>query len=195
MGLGVTAGALMAARGESPEFGRRLYLAGIAIVAAGMAACALAPVLAVAVVAFGVIGVGNGIALTSENVLLQQLIPDAIKGRVFGLKAAMISGAFLVSYVCGGLLVAAVGTRATFARDRGRLARRLPDRARRARHRSAHGARHRSCLTSCQFGMASCQVGQRSARSRPCPSPTRTPSPATGKGRLGRSPVSPICTG
>ncbi|MDA0158959.1 MFS transporter [Solirubrobacter ginsenosidimutans] len=114
MGLGVTGGALLAARGESPEIGRRLYLGGIAIVGVGMAACALAPVLAVAVGAFFVIGIGNGIALTSENVLLQQLIPDEIKGRVFGLKGAMISGAFLVSYCGGGLLVAAVGTRATF---------------------------------------------------------------------------------
>jgi MFS family permease len=115
MGLGVFTGSLLAARGESPELGRRLYLAGIALCAAGMAVCAVAPVLAVAVVAFLVIGLGNGIALVSEGVLLQQVIPDEIKGRVFGLKAAMISGAFLVAYFGGGLLVAAIGPRGTFA--------------------------------------------------------------------------------
>ena len=115
MGLGVTTGSLLAARGDSPERGRRLYLSGIALCAAGMAACAVAPVLAIAVVAFLFIGLGNGIALVSEGVLLQQVIPDAIKGRVFGLKAAMISGAFLIAYFGGGLLVAALGARGTFA--------------------------------------------------------------------------------
>ncbi len=115
MSVGIFAGSLLAARGESPELGRRLYLGGIALCAAGMAACALAPVLAVAVVAFVVIGLGNGLALVSEGVLIQQVIPDEIKGRVFGLKSAMISGAFLVAYFGGGLLVAAIGPRGTFA--------------------------------------------------------------------------------
>jgi MFS family permease len=115
MGLGVTVGSLLAARGESPERGRRLYLSGIALCAAGMAVCAVAPVLVVAVGAFLFIGLGNGIALVSEGVLLQQVIPDEIKGRVFGLKAAMISGAFLVAYFGGGLLTAAIGARGTFA--------------------------------------------------------------------------------
>ena len=78
-----------------------------------MAACALAPVLAVAVVAFMVIGLGNGLALVSEGVLIGG--PDEIKGRVFGLKSAMISGAFLVAYFGGGLLVAGIGARGTFA--------------------------------------------------------------------------------
>ena len=34
---------------------------------------------------------------------------------MFGLKAAMISGAFLVAYFGGGLLVAVLGARGTFA--------------------------------------------------------------------------------
>ena len=34
---------------------------------------------------------------------------------MFGLKSAMISGAFLVAYFGGGLLVAAIGARGTFA--------------------------------------------------------------------------------
>jgi MFS family permease len=115
MSIGIFAGSLLAARGENPDLGRRLYLGGIALCAAGMAACAVAPVLAVAVVAFMVIGLGNGLALVSEGVLIQQVIPDEIKGRVFGLKSAMISGAFLVAYFGGGLLVAGMGARGTFA--------------------------------------------------------------------------------
>ena len=115
MSIGIFIGSLVAARGENPALGRRLYVAGIGICAAGMAACALAPVLTVAILAFLVIGFGNGLALVSEGVLLQQVIPDDIKGRVFGMKSAMISGAFLVAYLGGGLLVAGIGARATFA--------------------------------------------------------------------------------
>jgi MFS family permease len=114
MGVGITAGSLLAGRGDSPVTGRRLYLGGIALCAAGMAACAVAPGFGVALVAFLAMGVGNGLALVSENVLLQQVIPDDIKGRVFGLKGSLISSAFLVAYFGGGLVLAAIGPRATF---------------------------------------------------------------------------------
>jgi MFS family permease len=79
-----------------------------------MAGCALAGTVWIALIGFLIMGLGNGAALVSENVILQQLIPEGIKGRVFGLKSAMIAGAFLTSYVAGGLLVNAVGPRATF---------------------------------------------------------------------------------
>jgi MFS family permease len=115
MSIGIFCGSLLAARGENPVVGRRLYLGGIALCGIGMAACAVAPVLSVAVLAFVVIGLGNGMALVSEGVLIQQVIPDEIRGRVFGLKSAMISGAFLVAYFGGGLLVNGIGTRGTFA--------------------------------------------------------------------------------
>jgi MFS family permease len=115
MGIGITGGSLLAGRAGDTGAGRRLYLAGIALCAAGMAACALAPAVAVALVAFLAMGVGNGLALVSENVLLQQVIPADLKGRVFGLKGALISAAFLVAYFGGALLLEAVGPRATFA--------------------------------------------------------------------------------
>jgi MFS family permease len=114
MGVGVTAGSLIAGRRDHCATGPRLYLAGIALCAAGMAGCALAPNLGIALIAFLAMGLGNGIALVSENIILQQVIPGDIKGRVFGLKASLISSAFLVSYVGGGVLVNAIGPRATF---------------------------------------------------------------------------------
>jgi MFS family permease len=114
MAFGFTAGSLIAGRSGSPSAGRRLYLGGIGACAAGMAGCALAATVPMAFIAFLAIGLGNGIALVSENVILQQLIPHGIKGRVFGLKSAMIAGGFLTSYVAGGLVVDAIGPRATF---------------------------------------------------------------------------------
>jgi MFS family permease len=114
MGSGITIGSVFAGRGGDPAAGRRQYLGGIALCAAGMAGCALATSVPMALVAFLVLGLGNGLALVSENVLLQQVVPDEIKGRVFGMKGSMISGAFLVAYFGGGLLLAATGPRTMF---------------------------------------------------------------------------------
>ena len=114
MGAGITIGSVVAGRGGDQASGRRRYLGGIALCAAGMAGCAVAPSVPVVLVAFLLLGVGNGLALVSENVLLQQVVPDAIKGRVFGLKSTLISSAFLVAYFGGGLLLAATGPRTMF---------------------------------------------------------------------------------
>ncbi|HEX8085170.1 MAG TPA: hypothetical protein VF529_12840 [Solirubrobacteraceae bacterium] len=67
-------------------------------------ACAVVPSWPVALVTFALLGLGNGLVLVAENVLLQHVVPDAVKGRVFGFKGSLISTSF-----------AAAGTRTTFA--------------------------------------------------------------------------------
>ena len=111
MGLGITVGSLLAGSVEGPDRSRRAYLAGLLTCALAMAACALAPSWWVALAAFAALGLGNGLALVSENVLLQHVIPDDLKGRVFGMKGAFIASAFLLAYFGGGILVAAAGPR------------------------------------------------------------------------------------
>ena len=113
MGLGITAGSLLAGRGTE-ETAARHYLAGLVLCGVACGACALAPAFGVALAAFAALGIGNGLALVSENVLLQQLIPAEVKGRVFGLKGSLIAAAFAVAYFGGGALAAAVGARAVF---------------------------------------------------------------------------------
>jgi MFS family permease len=112
MGLGITAGSLLGARGGE---GARQYLLGLLLCGLAFAGCALVPSWPVALAAFAVLGLGNGLALVAENVLLQQVVPDDVKGRVFGLKSSLISTAFAVAYFGGGALVALAGARATFA--------------------------------------------------------------------------------
>ena len=114
MGAGITLGSLAAGRAESPDAARRTYLAGLVLCAAGMAGCALAPSLAAVLPAFLVLGLGNGAALVSENVLLQRLVPEDVLGRAFGLKSALVAWSFAIAYFGGGLLVAALGPRAMF---------------------------------------------------------------------------------
>jgi MFS family permease len=111
MGLGITAGSLLGAR--DPD--GRHYLTGLLLCGLAFAATAAVPSWPLALATFALLGLGNGLALVSENVLLQRVVPDAIKGRVFGLKSSLISTAFAVAYFGGGALVAVAGARPTFA--------------------------------------------------------------------------------
>src|SRR4051812_36568487 len=112
MGAGITVGALLAPRVSAPLRG---YLGGLGLCAASMAACALAPVYAVALVAIAALGLGNGIALVSENVLLQQVIPSEFRGRVFGIKSSLISWAFAIAFFSAGAVGTTLGARALYA--------------------------------------------------------------------------------
>jgi len=80
-----------------------------------MLAAGLAPVFAVAAAAFVALGGGNGLASVSEQLLVQRTVPGELLGRAFGVKSALISSAFAVSLLLGGLGTALIGPRALFA--------------------------------------------------------------------------------
>ena len=113
MGLGITAGSLLGTRATDDGHAGRQYLQGLALCGVALTACALVPSWPVALITFALLGFGNGLALVGENVLLQHVIDDGIKGRVFGLKSALISTSFAVAYFAGGAIVAAAGPRVT----------------------------------------------------------------------------------
>jgi MFS family permease len=113
-GLGVAAGSMTGSKGGSiSEIGSR-YLGGLLLVAVAFVACGLAPVYWAALAAFAAGGVGNGLVLVHERLLLQRLVPDRLMGRVFGVKDALTSGAFGAGFVCAGLLLPAIDTRVLF---------------------------------------------------------------------------------
>ena len=74
-----------------------------------------APVLPLAMLAFAVAGIGNGLFLVTVRVLMQKLIPEPAHGRAFGLLDAIDSWGFGAAIVAGGALAASLGGRATFA--------------------------------------------------------------------------------
>jgi MFS family permease len=112
MGAGITVGTVLAGRVPRPPV--RVYLAGLALCAGAMIVCALAPAYWVVVAAVAGLGVGNGVALVSENIFLQQVIPDEFRGRVFGIKNSLVSWAFAVAFVSAGALGSALGARALY---------------------------------------------------------------------------------
>ena len=112
-GCGMLAGSLLPPRGEDAL--RRRYLIAIALLGFGLLATAAAPVLPLAMLAFAVAGIGNGLFLVTVRVLMQKLIPEPAHGRAFGLLDAIDSWGFGAAIIGGGALAASAGGRVTFA--------------------------------------------------------------------------------
>jgi MFS family permease len=111
-GFGFIAGTLSGSKGGQVNLLRRRYLAGAFLMALGFATSGLAPSVAVAAFTFLAAGYGNGMLLIYERLLIQALVPDALSGRVFGIRDAITAWAFAVGFIAGPLLLDAVGTRA-----------------------------------------------------------------------------------
>ena len=111
-GLGFIAGTLSGSKGGQVNLLRRRYLAGAFLMALGFATSGLAPSVAVAAFTFLAAGYGNGMLLVYERLLIQALVPDALSGRVFGIRDAITAWAFAAGFLAGPLLLDAVGTRA-----------------------------------------------------------------------------------
>ncbi len=115
MGGGIAVGSLLGSRGGSPLRLRDRYLSGLAVCAAALLVIAVAPSLVLAVPAFFVLGLGNGVALSHENLILQTTVPDGLLGRAFGARNALASAAFVIAFLSAGALASTMGPRPLFA--------------------------------------------------------------------------------
>jgi MFS family permease len=111
-GLGFVTGSLSGSKGGEPAELKRRWLIGLSVVSVGFVACGAAPTLAVASLAFALAGVGNGLILVYERLLIQVTVPDRLMGRVFGVKDGLTSWAFAAAFLSAGGLVEAFGPRA-----------------------------------------------------------------------------------
>jgi MFS family permease len=111
-GIGFVAGSLSGSKGGHPAALKRGWLVGLAVVSVGFVACGVAPSLAVATLAFMLAGVGNGLILVYERLLIQVTVPDQLMGRVFGVKDGLTAWAFAAAFLGAGGLVEAFGARA-----------------------------------------------------------------------------------
>ena len=81
-------GSLSGSRGGDPAVLKRRFLGGLALVGAGFIACGIAPGFAVAVPAFAIAGVGSGLLLVYERLLIQTTVDDSLIARTFGVRTA-----------------------------------------------------------------------------------------------------------
>lgn len=110
----VALGSLAGSRGGSVGELARNFSAGILLVGAGMLGAGFAPTFAVALLTFAVAGLGNGLVMVHERLLLQRTVPDALLGRVFGVGETLGAWAFGASFVGGGAVASLLGTRQLF---------------------------------------------------------------------------------
>lgn len=114
-GLGFVAGSLSGSRGGEPSVLKRRFLGGLALVGAGFLACSIAPGLGTALPAFAVAGVGNGLLLVYERLLIQTTVDDALMARVFGVRDGLSAWAFAAAFLAAGALIEAFGVRTVLA--------------------------------------------------------------------------------
>jgi len=110
-GFGFVAGSLSGSRGGSVVALKRRFLGGLGIVGAGFITCGVAPSFAAAVPAFALTGIGNGLLLVYERLIIQTTVPDAVMARVFGAKDAVTAWAFATAFLVAGGLIEGLGVR------------------------------------------------------------------------------------
>jgi hypothetical protein len=110
-GFGFVAGSLSGSGGGAPALLKRRFLGGLGLVGAGFVACGVAPTLAAAIPAFALAGVGNGLILVYERLLIQTTVSDAVMARVFGAKDGLTAWAFAIAFLAAGGLIESLGVR------------------------------------------------------------------------------------
>jgi MFS family permease len=89
----------------------RAYLVGVSVIGAGFLLSGLAPTVAVVLLTFCLAGLGNGVMLVYERLIIQATVPDSLTARVFGTKDSLTAWAFGLSFLAAGGLVSAFGAR------------------------------------------------------------------------------------
>ena len=112
-GIGFIGGSVGGVRGGPVPVLRRRYLSGLLLAALGTGASGLAPSAVLAAICFVGAGYGAGLLLVHERLLIQALVPDALSGRIFGMRDALTAWAWAIAFVVGPLLLNAIGTRET----------------------------------------------------------------------------------
>ena len=112
-GVGTVAGSL-AARFKVAWEWRRAYQIGLACMAFDLLACAALPSFWILLPVFVVGGFGNGFALVHDRLLLSHTAPEAMHGRLFALHKTCTSGAFAVSFLGAGAIIAFGGVQLAF---------------------------------------------------------------------------------
>jgi MFS family permease len=112
-GVGTVAGSL-AARFKGAWEWRRAYQVGLGCMAIDLLACAALPSFWVLIPVFVLGGFGNGFALVHDRLLLSHAIPESLHGRLFALQKTCTSGAFALSFLGAGAMIAFAGVQAAF---------------------------------------------------------------------------------
>jgi MFS family permease len=113
-GLGLILGSLGASWAIARWGTAVAYSGSIALMAIGLGATALVPTVWAATVFVVALGVGNGIAVVGNSLLVQRGIPDQMRGRAFTLVMSVNYTVLFIGMLIGGFLSDAYGARWTW---------------------------------------------------------------------------------
>jgi MFS family permease len=114
-GFGLILGSLAADRVVERFGTAAAYGASIAAMGLGLGAVAISPNVWVASAFVIATGIGNGVAVVANSLLVQRGTPDAMRGRAFTLAMSVTYSALFVGMIVGGFVSDAAGPRWTWA--------------------------------------------------------------------------------
>lgn len=87
---------------------------GLALMGASIVLIAAAPSVAVAIGPLLLVGTANAVVLIAIDTYVQEVVPEGMRGRVWGARFAFTQGTFALSVLAGGALATVVDIRALF---------------------------------------------------------------------------------
>ena len=114
IGLGLAVGSFGAGSWVERRSVGTVYAASILLQAIGVTAAAVAPNVWFSLPCFVFAGIGNGIAVVCNSLLVQRGAPDAIRGRVFTVIMSVNYAVYGLGFVIAGPLTDSVGPRWVF---------------------------------------------------------------------------------
>ena len=113
-GAGIVAGSLAAARSRTLPLLRARFLLGLVAVGAAGVVAGIAPVLAVALVAFFAGGFGNAFVVVHLRMAVQRIAPRDMLARTYAAIDGTTSWGFAIAFLGAGTLLEVIGPRALF---------------------------------------------------------------------------------
>ncbi|HKN93767.1 MAG TPA: MFS transporter [Thermoleophilaceae bacterium] len=113
-GVAITAGSVMGKSGGDAATLRRRFITGLGLFGVGLAGASASPAFAGVAIGISLGGVGNGMVIVFQRLIIQSTVSDELLGRVFGAQVALDGFAFTSSYLVAAALLTAVGPRVLF---------------------------------------------------------------------------------
>src|SRR3954447_22469766 len=110
-GAGFAAGSLAGANGGTQRRLWTMLIAGVGAIGAGYTVAALSPAFAVCLPGFALAGVGNGLLIVHQRLLIHDLVAEESRGAAFGALDMAVSWACAAALLFGAAAVGALGSR------------------------------------------------------------------------------------
>jgi MFS transporter, DHA3 family, macrolide efflux protein len=114
IGLGFFVGSLVVAALATRLRKGLAMTIGLAVAGAGLVTVATTDAVWQAIVPFVVVGIADAAALIAIDTYVQEVVPEALRGRVWGTRFMLTQGTYAVAVIVAGALATAVDVRALF---------------------------------------------------------------------------------